>query len=54
MGKWKQKIFGVTAAVICGFVLFTNGNTGQAAGENPTVEENLTFGEVYNTAVEEA
>ena len=49
MRRLGKILFGViTASVICGFVLFAKGITGQAAGENPT------FGEVYNTAVEAA
>ena len=40
--------------MISGTVLSSNSSICQAAGENPAVDENLTFGEVYNTAVEAA
>ena len=55
MRKWKQKVFGVAAATLLGGAVLCGGSrTSRAAGENLTVDENLTFGEVYNTAVEEA
>ena len=48
-------MFGIiTAAMISGTVLSPNSSICQAAGENPAVDENLTVGEVYNTAVEAA
>ncbi len=40
--------------MISGTVLSPNSSICQAAGENPAVDENLTVGEVYNTAVEAA
>ena len=49
MKNLKKKLIGVTvAAFLCGIVLCIGHTAAQAAGEN------LTFGEVYNTAVEEA
>ena len=55
MGKWKSMIYGVTAAAfLCGTVLYSSHIDSHAAGENPTSDENLTFGEVYSTAIEAA
>ena len=49
MKNLKKKLIGVTAAAfLCGMVLCTSRIASHAAGDN------LTFGEVYNTAVEEA
>ena len=55
MRRLGKILFGaITAAMISGTVLSSNSSICQAAGENPAVDENLTFGEVYNTAVEAA
>ena len=55
MRRLGKILFGaITAAMISGTVLSSNSSICQAAGENLTVDENLTFGEVYNTAVEAA
>ncbi len=55
MRKIVKTLFGIiTAAMISGTVLSPNSSICQAAGENPAVDENLTVGEVYNTAVEAA
>lgn len=50
----KMLLGAVTAAMMCGTMLFTESSTCQAAGENLTFDENLTVGEVYNTALEAA
>ena len=55
MRRLGKLLFGaITAAMISGTVLSSTSSICQAAGENPAVDENLTFGEVYNTAVEAA
>ena len=62
-----KRLFGIIiAAMLCGMVLSADGRICRAAGENPvadgsstiselpTVDENLTVGEVYSTALEAA
>ena len=53
MKKFGKILFGTIAiTLMCGTVLTVHSSICQAAGENPTVGENLTVGEVYNTALE--
>ncbi len=55
MGRLGKTLFGaITAAMISATVLSSNSSICQAAGGNLAVDENLTVGEVYNTAVEAA